>query len=227
MYMCMYVYACFEHSGDISCSLLVNQSHTDDSWEGWNSCLWIYALNLFIEHSGEHWWEQNTLCSFTTPQAFWQSSGPGALSILITSVVLYSLTRATLMSPRKDETYVCGYIRFEFIHWAFWRTLMRTEYFLFVHHTTSILAKLRTWYFEHSGDISCSLLVNLSHTDESWEGRNTCMWIYTLWIYSLSTLENTDENRIFFVRSPHHKHFGKAQHLVLWALWWHQLFSTR
>ena len=24
-----------------------------------------------------------------------------------------------------------------------------------------------------------------------------------------------DENRIFFVRSPHHKHFGKAQHLVL------------
>ena len=29
------------------------------------------------------------------------------------------------------------------------------------------------------------------------------------------TLENTDENRIFFVRSPHHKHFGKAQHLVL------------
>ena len=34
--------------------------------------------------------------------------------------------------------------------------------------------------FEHSGDISCSLLVNPSHTNESWEGRNTCMWIYTL-----------------------------------------------
>ena len=34
------------------------------------------------------------------PQAFWQSSGPGALSTLVTSVVvLYSLTRATLMSP--------------------------------------------------------------------------------------------------------------------------------
>ena len=158
MYMCMYVYACFEHSGDISCSLLVNQSHTDDSWEGWNSCLWIYALNLFIEHSGEHWWEQNTLCSFTTPQAFWQSSGPGALSTLVTSVVLCSLTRATLMSPGKDEIRVCG---------------------------------------------------------------------YTFWIYSLSTLENTDENKIFFVCSPHHKHFGKAQHLVLWALWWHQSFSTR
>ena len=75
---------------------------------------------------------------------------PGALSTVVTSVVLYSLTRATLMSSGKDETRVCG---------------------------------------------------------------------YTLWIYSLSTLENTDENRIFFVRSPHHKHFGKAQHLVLWALW--------
>ena len=31
------------------------------------------------------------------------------------------------------------------------------------------------------------------------------------YIYSLSTLENTD---IFSVRSPH-KHFGKSQHLVL------------
>ena len=68
---------------------------------------------------------------------------------------------------------------------------------------------------------------NPSHTDESWEGRNKCMWIYLVWIYSLSSLENTNENRIFSVRSQHHKHFGKAQHQVLWALWWHQLFSTR
>ena len=29
---------------------------------------------------------------------------------------IYSLTRATLMSPGKDETRVCGYIRSEFIH---------------------------------------------------------------------------------------------------------------
>ena len=50
---------------------------------------------------------------------------------------------------------------------ALWRTLMRTKCFLFVHHTTSILAKLSTWCFEHSGDISCSLLVNPSHTDET------------------------------------------------------------
>ena len=55
-----------------------------------------------------------------------------------------------------------------------------TEYFLFVNHTTSILAKPCTWCLEHPGDISCSLLVNLSHTDESWEGRNTCLWIYAL-----------------------------------------------
>ena len=62
-------------------------------------------------------------------------------------------------------------------------TLMRTEYFLFVYHTTSILAKLSTWCFEHSGDISCSLIVDPSHTDEFWEGWNTCLWIY---IYSYS-----------------------------------------
>ena len=30
---------------------------------------------------------------------FWQSSASGALSTLVTSVVLYSLTRATLTSP--------------------------------------------------------------------------------------------------------------------------------
>ena len=47
---------------------------------------------------------------------FWQSSAPGALSTLVTSVVLYSLTRATLISPGKDETRVCGYICSEFIH---------------------------------------------------------------------------------------------------------------
>ena len=45
-----------------------------------------------------------------SPQAFWQSSAPVVLSTLMTSVVLYSLTRATLTNPRKDETRVCGYI---------------------------------------------------------------------------------------------------------------------
>ena len=31
---------------------------------------------------------------------------------------------------------------------------------------------------------------------------NTCLWIYTLWIYSSINLENTDENKIFFACSP-------------------------
>ena len=84
-----------------------------------------------------------------------------------------------------DEAHVCRYIRSEFVHWALWRTLMRAEYFLFVHHTTSILEKLSTWCFEHSGDISCSLLVNPSYTDGSWERRNTCLWIY-IYIYYIS-----------------------------------------
>ena len=43
-------------------------------------------------------------------------TAPGASSTLVISVVLYSLTRATLMSPGKDETRVCGYICSEFIH---------------------------------------------------------------------------------------------------------------
>ena len=43
-------------------------------------------------------------------KGFWQSSAPGVLSTLVASVVLYSLTRATLMSPGQDETRVCGYI---------------------------------------------------------------------------------------------------------------------
>ena len=45
-----------------------------------------------------------------------------------------------------------------------------------------ILAKISTLCFEHSGDISCSLLVNPSHTYEAWERRNTCLWIY-IYIY--------------------------------------------
>ena len=34
--------------------------------------------------------------------------------------------------------------------------------------TTGILDKLSTWCFERYGDISCPLLVNPNHTDESW-----------------------------------------------------------
>ena len=60
---------------------------------------------------------------------------------------------------------------------------MRSEWFLFVYHTTSILAKLSNWCFEHSGDIRSSLIVNPSHTGEFWEGRNTCLWIIYIFIY--------------------------------------------
>ena len=42
-----------------------------------------------------------------SPQAFWQSSAPVVLSTLMTSVVLYALTRTTLTSPVKDETLAC------------------------------------------------------------------------------------------------------------------------
>ena len=31
--------------------------------------------------------------------------------------------------------------------------------------------------------VSCSLLVDTSYTDESWEGRNTSLWIYFIYIY--------------------------------------------
>ena len=128
----------FKHSGDISCFYSLNQGHTDESWEGQNMCLWIYALNLFINHSGKNCWEHNIFCSFITPQALWQSSARGGSSTLVASFVFHLLTWAMLMNPGKDATCVCGYTC-EFVHWALWRTLMRIEDFLFVHHSTTIL----------------------------------------------------------------------------------------
>ena len=77
----------------------------------------------YIRSEFIHWALWRTLmrtkyffCSFTTRQAFWQSSAPGVLGTLVTSFVLYSLTRATLMSPGKDETRVCGYINYIYIY---------------------------------------------------------------------------------------------------------------
>ena len=102
----------------------------------------IYTLDLFIEHSGEHWWEQNILCSFITPQAFWQSSAPVPLRTLVTFVVLYSLTRATMMSPGNDETRVCRYICSEFIHWALWE--YRWEQNIFCSFTTPQVFRQRS-----------------------------------------------------------------------------------
>ena len=48
-----------------------------------------------------------TNCFVCSPQAFWLSSVPGALSTLVTSVVLYPLIRVTLMGPGQNETRVC------------------------------------------------------------------------------------------------------------------------
>ena len=48
-----------------------------------------------------------TNCFVCSPQAFWLSSVRGTLSTLVTSVVLYPLMRATLMSPGQNETGVC------------------------------------------------------------------------------------------------------------------------
>ena len=63
---------------------------------------------------------------------------------------------------------------------------MRTEYFLLVHHTTSILAKLSTWCFEHSGDISYSLLLySLTRATLMSPGKDetrVCVYIY-IYIY--------------------------------------------
>ena len=71
----------------------------------------IYVVTLFIQHTDE-----NKVFFVCSTQTFWLSSAPGALSTLVTSVVLYSLTRATLMSREKDETRVyrdiCIYMDF-------------------------------------------------------------------------------------------------------------------
>ena len=113
-------------------SLLVTWSHTDESWEGRNSCLRIYTLWIYsLSTLGS--FDENKIFFVLSPQEFWES--------------------------------------------------------------------FSTWCFEHFGDISCSVLVHPGHTDESWEGRNTSLWIYTLWIYSLRTLENTDKNKVFFCSS--------------------------
>ena len=60
-----------------------------------------------------------------------------------------------------------------------WYTMsQKMMHYIICHITLSRDGYIRSLFIEHSGDISCSLLVNQSHTDESWEGRKTCMWIY-------------------------------------------------
>ena len=66
--------------------------------------LWIYLLST-LENTDE-----NKIFFVRSPQAFWLSSAPGVLSTLVISVVFYSLTWATLMSPGQDKTHVCVYM---------------------------------------------------------------------------------------------------------------------
>ena len=77
--------------------------------------------------------------------------------------------------------YIYIYGRSEFIHLALWRTLMRTNV-MFVRSPQAIWQSSAPC-LEHSGDNNCSLLVDPSCTDESWEGQNTCLWIYLMYIY--------------------------------------------
>ena len=71
---------------------------------------------------------------------------------------------------------------------------------IFCSSTTSILAKLSTWCFDHSSDISCSLLVDPSQTDEPWEGRNTCLWIYIyIYIYIIYIYINIQYIYIYYI----------------------------
>ena len=173
--------------------------------------LWIYSWST-VENT-----DANRLiifCSSTTPQAFLRSSAPGALSTLVTYVVLYSLTRTTLMSPGKNEIRACRYAL------NFFNEHCREHYFSSCTTPQALRQSsppdaLRTL-------VTSVVLYSLTRATVMSPGKAKHVSVdIRFWIYSLSTLENTDEKRTFFVRSPHHKHFGKAQHLVPWALWWH------
>ena len=107
--------------------------------------------------------EQNIFCSFTTPQAFWQSSSTGALSTLVTSVALYSLTRATDESWEGRNTclhtyiyiythiyiyiyiYICIYLSFIIISFSSLNCLSDTvqsiKTFLKINHISKFTAK--------------------------------------------------------------------------------------
>ena len=126
----------------------------------------------------------------------------GKLYIFVRSLTTSNLAKlSTLLrapwwhqffSPRWPEPYwwvlgrtkhVPADIHAEFICWALWRTLMRTN-FMFVHSPEEIWQSSAP-YLEHSGDIGYSLLVEPRHTDESWEGH-IYIYIY-IYIYLYKT----------------------------------------
>ena len=68
---------------------------------------------------------------------------------------------------------------------------------------------------EHSY-ISYSLLVNSSHTNESWEGRNTCLWIYIYILYIYIYINVTQNKRW---------NWSSCTKLALSASWTHGLIA--
>ena len=57
-----------------------------------------------------------------------------------------------------------------------------TYIYIYTYKDIYIYTYIHTYTYMHThthihSKSSCSLLVNPSHTGESWEGRNTCMWI--------------------------------------------------
>ena len=52
-------------------------------------CDSYHAPHLFIEHSGEHWWNHNEILLFPWPQAIWRSSASSLEHSVVTSAVLY------------------------------------------------------------------------------------------------------------------------------------------
>ena len=76
------------------------------------------------------------------------------------------------------------------------------------------MVKFSTWCIQHSGDISCSLLADPSHNDESWEGRNTCLWKYSGF-----------RDKIKF--NPDYKrNIGKNNNRKIKIIWFNPLYSS-
>ena len=154
--------------------------------------LWIYTLWIYSLSTLENTDKNKLFCLFTTSilaklsKYCFEHSDDNNCSLLV--------------KPSHTDESWAGHITCLTIYepWTYsLSTLENTnEKKLLWLFTKSILAKLNTRCFEHSGEISGSLTVNPRHIVESWAGRNTCLRIYTFWIYSLSTLENTDENKL-------------------------------
>ena len=76
-------------------------------------------------------------------------SAPGALSTAVTSVLLYSLTRATSMSPGKDETRVCRYIYLYIYIYILYIYLLKLYIYIYIifSQLVSAVAVLKRYVF--------------------------------------------------------------------------------